>query len=206
MIGSGGHARVLQEAVFEAGFELSGFVAPSPEGSLLADEVEWIGTDETALNLDPDEVIFINGVGSAGSTKVRNAIFENYKLHGHNFLQVTSIQSIVSPTAVLVEGVQVLPGAIVNTEAVVYDNSIINTGAIVEHHARIGAGCHIAPGVVICGSAEIGAGTHVGAGATVIQGVKIGTKCIIGAGAVVVSDIPDGHTAVGVPAKARPNK
>ena len=97
-------------------------------------------------------------------------------------------------------------GAIINTDAFIGDNTIINTGAIVEHHTQIGANCHVATGATICGDVTVGDGTHVGAGATVIQGIKIGAKCIIGAGAVVITDVPDGHTAVGVPAKIRPNK
>lgn len=39
------------------------------------------------------------------------------------------------------------------------------------------------------------------AGAVVIGGVTIGKGCIIGANSVVLQDVPDGHTAVGVPAR-----
>ena len=206
MIGSGGHARVLQETLSQVGFELAGFVAPDSDSSQLAHDVEWIGNDEAALDLNPSEVILINGIGSAGSTKLRASVFANYKKAGFNFLQVTSTDSIVTDSAVLVEGVQVLPGAIIHTEVFVDDNSIINTGAIVEHHTKVGASVHVATGAVLCGGVTIGDETHVGAGATVIQGVTIGAKCIIGAGAVVIADVPDGHTAIGVPARVRPNK
>ena len=206
MIGAGGHARVLEEALNEVGFELAGFVAPSAEGSRLSEEVEWVGNDEALLAEDPSEVLLINGVGSAGNTAGRQAVFENYKKAGFDFLQIVTETANIADSAVLVEGVQVLAGAIVNTEAFVGDNTIINTGAIVEHHSQIGVNCHVATGAVICGDVTVGDGTHIGAGATIIQGITIGAKCIIGAGAVVITDVPDGHTAVGVPAKIRPNK
>lgn len=206
MIGAGGHARVLEEALNEVGFEVSAFVAPSAEDARLSEDVEWFGTDEDLLVTDPTEVLLINGIGSAGNTAGRAAVFANYKKAGFAFLQLVSGEAIVSESAVLVEGVQVLAGAIINTDAFVDDNSIINTGAIVEHHTQIGANVHVATGATICGDVVVGDGTHIGAGATVIQGVKIGAKCIIGAGAVVIADVPDGHTALGVPAKNRPNK
>ena len=48
---------------------------------------------------------------------------------------------------------------------------------------------------------KIGDFTFIGANAVVLMGVTIGSHCVIGAGAVVSSDVPDGHVAVGVPAK-----
>lgn len=39
------------------------------------------------------------------------------------------------------------------------------------------------------------------AGAVVIGKVTIGNRCTIGANAVVLTDVPDGHTAVGAPAR-----
>jgi acetyltransferase-like isoleucine patch superfamily enzyme len=47
----------------------------------------------------------------------------------------------------------------------------------------------------------IGAGAWLGAGVKVLDGVRIGDRAIVGAGAVVRSDVPDGATAVGIPAR-----
>lgn len=47
----------------------------------------------------------------------------------------------------------------------------------------------------------VGAGVWIGAGAKVLDGVTIGDRAIIGAGAVVRRPVPDGATAVGVPAR-----
>jgi acetyltransferase-like isoleucine patch superfamily enzyme len=47
----------------------------------------------------------------------------------------------------------------------------------------------------------VGGGAWIGAGATVLDGVRIGDRAIVGAGAVVRADVPDGATAVGVPAR-----
>jgi acetyltransferase-like isoleucine patch superfamily enzyme len=48
---------------------------------------------------------------------------------------------------------------------------------------------------------SVGAGAWLGAGVKVLDGVRIGDRAIIGAGAVVRADVPDGATAVGVPAR-----
>lgn len=47
----------------------------------------------------------------------------------------------------------------------------------------------------------VGSGVWIGAGAKVLDGVQIGDRGIIGAGAVVRSSVPEGATAVGVPAR-----
>lgn len=207
MVGAGGHARVLQEVLAEAGHELAGYVAPSDAGSLLEASEESGAlehfTDEQVLALDPASVLLINGVGSAGDTALRASVFEKFKAAGFNFLQTSAQTSHVSESASLQEGVQVMHKAVVHSNAKVDDDTIVNTGAIVEHHNVIGAHCHIAIGAVLAGNVKVGERTHIGANATVLQGVTIGSNCIIGAGAVVLKDVPDGHIAVGVPAVAK---
>jgi UDP-perosamine 4-acetyltransferase len=207
MVGGGGHGRVLQEVLREAGHELGGYVAPSDAGLVLASSEE-VGqleriTDEQALALDPDSVLLINGIGSTGDLSLRASVFEKFKAAGFNFLQTAAQTAYVSESATLLEGVQVMHMAVVNPLAILHDNVIVNTGAIVEHNNVIGAHSHISIGAVLAGNVTVGERTHIGANATILQGVKIGSNCIIGAGAVVLNDVSDGHVAVGVPAVAK---
>ena len=202
MVGGGGHARVLQEVLLEAGHELAGYVAPNDAGLALAGPLELF-SDEQVLALNPESVLLINGLGSAGDLSLRASVFEKFKSAGFNFLQTTAQTAHVSESASVTEGVQVMHKAVVHSDAKIDDNTIVNTGAIVEHHNVIGAHCHIAIGAVLAGNVTVGDRTHIGANATVLQGVNIGSNCIIGAGAVVLNDVPDGHIAVGVPAVAK---
>jgi len=48
---------------------------------------------------------------------------------------------------------------------------------------------------------RIGSGSWIGAGAKILDGVTIGDRAVIGASAVVRTPVPDGATAVGIPAK-----
>jgi acetyltransferase-like isoleucine patch superfamily enzyme len=48
---------------------------------------------------------------------------------------------------------------------------------------------------------EVGDGVWIGSGATILDGLTIGHRAIVGASAVVRSDVPEGATAVGVPAR-----
>jgi UDP-perosamine 4-acetyltransferase len=202
MVGGGGHARVLQELLTEAGHDLAGYVAPSDADLLLEGALQRY-TDEQVLALNPEEFLLINGIGSSGDLSLRASVFEKFKAAGFNFLQLVAPTAHVSDSAAVTEGVQVMHMAVVHTDAKIDDNTIVNTGAIVEHHNVIGAHCHIAIGAVLAGNVTVGDRTHIGANATVLQGVTIGSNCIIGAGAVVLNDVSDGHVAVGVPAVAK---
>jgi serine O-acetyltransferase len=51
------------------------------------------------------------------------------------------------------------------------------------------------------GSPTIGNDVEIGCGARILGPVRIGHGAVIGANAVVLHDVPDGATAVGVPAR-----
>lgn len=72
--------------------------------------------------------------------------------------------------------------------------------------ARMGKNCSIIAAVTI-GMRNtwefpvIGDEVFIGAGARVLGGITIGDGAVIGANAVVLKDLPDGATAVGIPAR-----
>ena len=78
----------------------------------------------------------------------------------------------------------------------------VQDNCIMHSETTIGEGCTIGHGAIVHGC-TIGDHTMIGMGAIVLSGAKIGSNCVIGAGAVVKEnmEIPDGHIAVGIPAK-----
>jgi serine O-acetyltransferase len=81
-------------------------------------------------------------------------------------------------------------------------------GVIVHPTVRLGAGVTLYHQVTVGvrddrPAATIGNGVEIGAGAKILGPVQIGDDARIGANAVVLTDVPDGATAVGVPATIR---
>jgi len=80
-------------------------------------------------------------------------------------------------------------------------------GIFVHPDTVMGANCTLRQGVTIGNRREggpvpvIGDNVDFGAYAQVLGGVRIGDNCRIGAMSVVLSDLPDGATAVGAPAR-----
>ena len=84
-------------------------------------------------------------------------------------------------------------------------------GVVIHGDAVIGPNCLIFQQVTIGAAARgvptLGGHVDIGAGAKVLGPIRIGDHVLIGANAVVLCDVPEGATAVGVPAivKTREN-
>ena len=201
VIGGGDHAKVLLDILLGQDIPVAGIVDTGlPAGSEVYG-VPVIGGDEAVLHHAPDEVKLVNGIGSTGSTALRTKVYDRFKMQGYSFAMVIHPSAIISGRARLCEGVQVLAGAVINTDAVIGADSIVNTNASVDHGCTIGENVHIAPGCTLSGCVAVGSGTHIGTGSSVIQGITIGSNVLIGAGSVVLDDIEDNAKVYGVPAK-----
>ncbi|MBD2544183.1 serine O-acetyltransferase [Planktothricoides raciborskii] len=75
------------------------------------------------------------------------------------------------------------------------------TGVVIHPSVEIGPNCMIFQQVTITKGVKIGGHVDIGAGAKILGPVTIGNYAKIGANAVVLCDVPEGATAVGVPAK-----
>lgn len=202
ILGAGGHAKVLLDALLAGGFAPLGLLdrdATRVGGEVLGCPV--LGTDAALDGFDPRETLLVNGLGSTRHAGARAALFMRMREQGYRFLSVIHPAAVVATSASLGQGVQIMAGAVVQAGAVLGDNVILNTGARLDHDCRLGDHAHVAPGATVCGGVRIGPRTHLGSGATVIEGTTIGKDCLIGAGAVVVRDVPDGVTALGMPAR-----
>jgi serine O-acetyltransferase len=87
------------------------------------------------------------------------------------------------------------PGLVIVHSIGIVINSNVKAGKnlVIEHGVTIGAEKNRSP--------ILGDNVFIGAGAKIIGGIKIGSDVKIGANAVVTKDLPDGATAVGVPAR-----
>jgi sugar O-acyltransferase (sialic acid O-acetyltransferase NeuD family) len=202
IIGAGGHAKVVADALAVAGTDILGFTDANPtKWGTQVNGWPVLGGDEVISSRAPDSVLLVNGVGSAGSVASRRDTYLKFRSLGYQFMTVIHPRAVVSPHAVLGQGAQLMACAVVQPSAVIGENSIINTSAVIEHDCRIGAHCHIAPGVSISGGVCVGSETHIGTGSSIIQNVEIGAQCLVAAGSVVVGSHGSGLKLRGIPAR-----
>lgn len=205
VLGAGGHAKVLVDALISAGLTVRGLTdaVPAKAGTAVLG-VPVLGEDKEVFAFAPDAVRLVNGIGSVRVPVLRRKLFESFKKSGYFFERVVHASAIIAPDVAMAEGAQIMAGVVLQVGCRIGENVIINTRAAVDHDCVIGNHAHVSPGAILCGNVEVGEGSHIGAGATVIQGVRIGQGCMVAAGAVVIRDIPAGATVAGVPARVLP--
>lgn len=203
VIGAGGHATVVAEALRAEGRRVLGFSAvtagPDPLPGLSV-----LGAD---ADLDADGGYdLVNGIGGTGAgaePDLRRRIQQGLEARGFRFTGVRHPTAIVSDHARIGEGAQLMAGCIIQAGASIGPGSLINTAVIVEHGCALGAFVHCASGSVLCGDVEVGDGGHIGAGAVVRQGVRLEPGVVVGAGAVVLDPGLGPGALIGAPAKRR---
>jgi len=198
ILGASGHGKVIADIALLLGYtDVVFFDDAWPSKSRIG---RWsvIGTTEILLGSVTDFDAVIVGIGDNRIRLEKHALLA---ISGAPFVTLVHPAAVVSNFAQIGTGSVICAGAIVNVDAVLGAAVIVNTGATVDHDCRLADGVHIAPGAHLSGDVHVGANSWIGVGASVKQGIHIGPDVTIGAGAVVISDIPDGVTVVGNPAR-----
>jgi sugar O-acyltransferase (sialic acid O-acetyltransferase NeuD family) len=199
ILGAGGHARVVAEALQKCGTPASGYVDEKPAANFR--DVPYLGDDGALMAKGATGVMLANGIGAVDVPYGRRRLFEHYKDAGFSFVTVVHPAAELAAHVVLEEGAQVLAGTIIQSDVRIGRNVIVNTGVIINHDCVIGDHVHLAAGAVLAGAVQVGEASLVGAGATLIQELRIGAEVVIAAGATVIGDVADGETVAGVPAR-----
>lgn len=204
VLGAGGHAKVLIDALLLLGGEIEGVLDPDAarHGAAILG-VRVLGGEDLLERRASAAVRLVNALGSVHRPQLRQQVHERFIARGFGFAGVVHPAACVSRHAEVAGSAQIMAGAVVQAGARIGEDVIINTRASVDHDCVIGAHSHIAPGATLSGDVQVGAGSHIGAGATVLQGVRIGAGCVVGAGAVVLREVPDGVVVLGIPARLR---
>jgi sugar O-acyltransferase (sialic acid O-acetyltransferase NeuD family) len=207
IVGAGGHGQVVADIIAagarvgEDAMTLAGFLDDDP--GLVGAEV---GGVPVLGNLGSIGRVAADAfVVAIGSNPERARIGQQLQSTGRRLVSIQHPHSSVSGNVTIGDGTMVSAGAVVVTGSRIGRGVILNTGCTVDHHSHVGDYAHIAPGVHLGGEVAIGGRTLVGIGAVVLPRCRVGAGCTIGAGAVVIGDVPDGVTAVGVPARMFPS-
>ena len=191
LLGAGGHGRVVAELATACGGRVMGVCDPmlAKQGAAVWHDIPVLGGDDYLENVNPSDVLLINGVGMMPGSGVRRTVFDRQRRSGFEFPALVHPAAWVSGSAKLESGVQVMAGAVVQAGVAIGCDSIVNTSSSIDHDSVIGCHCHIAPGVTLCGNVEVGHQSFIGAGATVIQGVCVQPESFIKAGALITRNV-----------------
>lgn len=115
------------------------------------------------------------------------------------------IARLISQLSRFFTGIEIHPGAKIG-KGLVIDHGM---GVVIGETAEVGDNVLIYHGVTLGGTGKdkgkrhptVGNNVVIGSGAKVLGPIKIGDNVKIGANAVVLKEVPEGATAVGIPAK-----
>lgn len=198
VFGSGGHAKVVVEAI----------LARNPDREIMilddAEDVRGRSIFGNKVVGGRGELDALNGVPvvpAIGDNAARANLLLLLRERGQPLETVIHPAAMVAPSVKIGDGAFVSAGAILIAEARIGDGAIVNTAASVDHDCAIGEAAHIGPGAHLCGNVRTGARTLVGVGSCIRPGISICDDVILGAGSVVVEDIREPGTYAGSPAR-----
>jgi UDP-perosamine 4-acetyltransferase len=196
ILGAGGHARVLIDALAAAGWPAPiGCLGEGPDALL---GIPRLGPDAALAGLRGRAGAVIVAVGDNASRARLGAFAESL---GYALPAFAHPAATIAPSARLGPGAVVCARAVVGPEARLARLALVNTGAVVEHECEIGEAAHVAPGAVLGGAVRVGDGALVGLGAAVRPGLTIGARALVGLGAAVTQDVAAAAMVTGVPAR-----
>jgi acetyltransferase-like isoleucine patch superfamily enzyme len=211
-------ARVSAAAVVEAGCRIHAFAVIRAgvtvrsgtevhEGALLGREPKAVGS---VARLPPETGELV--VGESCQIGVNAVLY---------------LGAQIGKSVLVGDAASIREGCRIGDESVIGRNSCLSFDCVVGKRSHVMDLCHlqsvdigndvfISPGVVTTTDSamgaegwdptrmygpRIGSGARVGAGAVILPRVRIGRNAVVAAGSVVTTDVADGATVVGVPAR-----
>ncbi len=162
----------------------------------LKSEVKSIRERDPAARTDAEVLLLYPGLHAVLAHRLANSLYKKGL-----FFAARAVSQAARNTT----GIEIHPAAKIGKGLFIDHGCAV----VIGETAIIGDNCTIYQGVTLGGTGKhvgkrhptIGNNVMIGAGAKVLGPVTIGDNCKIAAGAVVLKDIPEGSTAVGIPAR-----
>lgn len=198
ILGASGHGKVVADIAECCGWQHVDFFDDA--WPAVDSNGHWQVIGDTAALIQ--ELSQYSGVIVAiGNNRIRAAKFELLIKSQAPMISLIHPDAIISRYSSIGVGSVVMAGVVVNADTTIAEGAILNTGCSIDHDCSFGSCVHVSPGARLAGLVSVGDESWIGIGACVRQSTSIGARVIVGAGAAVVSDLPDGVTALGVPAR-----
>lgn len=201
IIGSGGHAGVVIDALSRFKAEVAGLIDDYQTQGYIAHGLPIIGTVDDMAKLKVTHYFI-----AVGDNKARRKLQDKVTCVCPNAIPIPVCDISVTGRFTIGGGTFVAQGACMGNNTKIGEFSIINSRASVDHDSSVGDFVHLAPGVVTGGHVTIGDGAFIGIGAMIRDHVTIGNNCVIGMGSVVTKDMPNNAHGWGNPWKSKATK
>ena len=201
IVGASGFGRevytwIKQHPEFNKSWSLGGFLDDN------ADALNKFGNFADVLPLKNHQVVSSNVyLCGLGLPLVKSKLLAPLLAQKAEFISFIHPTAIIGERVKLGRGVVVCPGASISVDISIGDFSMIGPNTTIGHDGTIGEWCTLCAQCDITGRVTIGDGVFLGSRVSIIPSKKVGSKSILGAGSVVISDVPDGVTVVGNPAR-----
>lgn len=201
--GATGQSKILWD-ILQSEFHLVALIDRNPNirssinGVPLYEKIEYFFNEYTE---DLSDLYFMVTVAGPFSGKDRCMLHEFLKKRGLRPQSAIHTSAVISNSAQVGEGGQVLTHSSICAEANLGNCCIVNTGASVDHDSILADGVHICPGAHVLGEVQIDQYATVGAGAIILPRLHIGEGAVVGAGSIVLDNVPSNCVVAGNPAK-----
>lgn len=201
LIAASGLARETAVAARLAGLDVLGCLDDDEVlwGSEVSPDLRVLGgIDGVAEHLDADLVV------CAGKGSVRERIIARMGGLGvtsSRFATVIDPRSMLADDTLVGRGSILLAGVVATAQVAVAEHVVCMPAVVLTHDDRVEPFATLCAGVVLGGNVTVGRAAYLGMAASVREGRTIGAGSTIGMGAAVISDVPEGETWAGVPAR-----
>jgi sugar O-acyltransferase (sialic acid O-acetyltransferase NeuD family) len=194
IVGAGGLARILFDALDQQGIQVCGFLDSREE--LFGQD--YLGTPVLGSPLtyfDPH----YQYISAVGDPKLKRQLLASLVAKSARFFSPPNRFSGSEVTCGT--GNFITPGASISHHVELGNHIYIDTSVIVGHDVIVEDYGTIGAMVFIAGDVHLGPEVAVHPKATIAKGVKVGARATIGIGSVVLWDVPEGETVFGNPAR-----
>lgn len=157
----------------------------------------WLGRTEWLLE-NKDDVWCTCTIGNSA---IKAAIQKNLTEKGVKFETIIALGGYIGKNTSIGAGCVFYGGVTISVNCTIGDGVLINQNCSIGHDVFIGDYTTIMPGTGISGAVKIGSEVSVGGHAFIVPERRIGDKATIAAGSIVFTNVKDGSTVLGNPAR-----
>ena len=197
IVGAGGHAKSVADAILSTGDIVSFFEDSKIAGQSIFG-IPVVSSLEEIQQLDSYFLAI-----SIGNNFIRQKVMQDYALKYPNLIlkPVVHAKAYVSPLSVVGIGSVALAQSNIGPNTTIGKGCVVNSCASIDHDSQMDDFSSLGPGATLGGSTFVGYRSAVCIGASVKHGISIGSDCVLGAMSYLDKDMANLITAYGVPAK-----